>query len=192
MDAELLRGFRAGDPAAFTRLYREYAKEVQCALARRATVTKADLADVVQEVFLRVFSARVRAQYDGTRSFRPFLHVIARHVLWDWRRRQKREASTILIAGEHDARTGARNFDTPDALRFADAVDVYVSTLPEELRSVYTERFLHSRTQQDAASSLGISRQTLRTRERRLVEGLKAALRRSGLLSARARKTQCR
>lgn len=192
MDEALLRGFRAGDPEAFTRLYVEYAKEVQSSLARRATVTKADLADVVQEVFLRVFSARVRAQYDGTRSFRPFLHVIARHVLWDWTRRQKREASTILVAGENDPRTGARSFDAPDALQFVDAVDVYVSTLPEELRTVYVERFLHSRTQQDAARSLGISRQTLRTRERQLVEGLKAALRRSGLLSAPARRTRRR
>ena len=52
----------------------------------------------------------------------------------------------------------------------------YLNTLDPDLKRIYEERFWRGSTQQRAASSLGISRQTLRTREQRLLAGLRRKL----------------
>jgi hypothetical protein len=49
--------------------------------------------------------------------------------------------------------------------------------MPQELRGVYERRFVLSEPQQRAADALGISRQTLRTLENKLIDGLKRVLR---------------
>ena len=50
-----------------------------------------DLADLVQEVFMRAFSREGRQAYDGLRDYGPYLFAIARNVLVDWARVRGRE-----------------------------------------------------------------------------------------------------
>jgi len=78
---------------------------------------------------------------------------------------------------------------------FAPAVvavaDAYVQSLPDELRRIHHQRFVVGSPQRQAAEALGISRQTLRTLEKRLVIGLRRRLREAGMepLPAPAKKT---
>lgn len=134
------------------------------------------MADLVQETFARAFSQRARLAFDGLRDFGPYLATIARNLLVDWARRQGREIQTDSVAAQL-AQEDGDELDVP----WADAatiriVEDYLAGLPRELADVHRERYVHSRSQRDAAKILGISRQQLRTRENRLRDGLRRLL----------------
>jgi RNA polymerase sigma factor (sigma-70 family) len=181
MDRDLLMAFRAGTHDGLERIYVQYAGEVRRLLARHTKVADDDLADVVQEVFLRVFSPTVRTSYDEKRAFAPFLHAVARNVFVDWARRRKRERGQLLNVAQADLVPDPPVIESSQFGGLLETAERYVQALPPDLRAVYVERFLRSRTQEAAATSLGISRQTLRTRECRLIDGLRTLLRQSGV-----------
>jgi DNA-directed RNA polymerase specialized sigma24 family protein len=83
-DPELLRAYREGRREALERVYRHYVRIVERYLrafartARDATLREPDaIADLLQEVFVRAFSAGARKGYDGQRDFGPYLTTIA-------------------------------------------------------------------------------------------------------------------
>jgi RNA polymerase sigma factor (sigma-70 family) len=188
MDGELVRAFRRGDREALARVYQLHIDDVE-RLARRAllgmrSLSAANLADVVQEIFLRAFSENARASYDGLREYRPYLLMMARNVVADWARRAGREVPSAEVLDALDAGAGTAQAE-PDPPPFPPAtvslVAAYVQALPPELRAVHHRRFELAEPQREAAAALGISRQSLRTRERRLIVGLRRELRRAGL-----------
>jgi len=108
-DRVLLDGFRAGAPDALGRVYAEYVRKVERLLSAgfevRGRGTRVggacrqpqDLADLVQDVFLRAFSPQGRQAYDGLRDYGPYLFAIARNVLVDWARVLGREIPSPWI-----------------------------------------------------------------------------------------------
>jgi RNA polymerase sigma factor (sigma-70 family) len=191
MEGELARAFRRGDRDALTRVYHLYIADVErvvrIALIGVKAFSASNLADVVQEVFLRAFSQNGRTSYDGLREYRPYLLVIARNVVISWAQRTGREIPTGAIPENVDSRE--INAATGEGAVF-DPVSVsvaaqYVESLPAELRAVHHRRFVLAEPQREAAVGLGISRQNLRTLEKKLVTGLREALRRAGLDVAR-------
>jgi RNA polymerase sigma-70 factor (ECF subfamily) len=183
MDPGLLEAFRRGERAALERVYREHVEGVEAflrsRLARAGRLSPPILADLVQEVFMKAFAERARASYDGTRDYRPYLIALARNMLIDWLRRSRREVSEpreleALIDAEDGDPTAAELFP-PELVA---ATSRYLAALPPELKAVHERRFVNAEPQVSAAQALGISRQNLRTLERKLVQGLRRALRR--------------
>jgi DNA-directed RNA polymerase specialized sigma24 family protein len=60
-------------------------------------------------------------------------------------------------------------------------VEKYLAALPQDLREVHKLRHEECLSQEQAAEKLGVGRQKLRTLERRLREGLAAALDAAGI-----------
>ena len=60
-------------------------------------------------------------------------------------------------------------------------VEEYLGALSQDLREVHRLRHEECLSQEQAAEKLGVGRQTLRTLERRLQEGLEAALDAAGI-----------
>src|SRR5262252_5101847 len=101
--ADLLARFRAGDREALETVYRAYVDKVSEIVANGFRIAAtgsavpglgrrpADLADAVQEIFLKAFSRNARTAFDGSREFGPYLATIARNVLTDRARRSGRE-----------------------------------------------------------------------------------------------------
>ena len=186
----LLAGFRAGKPEALTAVYWEYVRKVEhllragFELRSQGTWIKGvggqpdDLDDLLQEVFARAFSEKGRRGYDGLRDYGPYLYAIARNVLIDRARAAGREIVVSLAELEAAVETGAETGDTPPwaAPATMKVVEEYLATLPRDLRMVHTLRYEEGRSQEQAAEKLGVGRQTLRTLERRLRDGLTAAL----------------
>jgi RNA polymerase sigma factor (sigma-70 family) len=183
MEKELLAGFRAGRREALERIYWEHVEAieslVQAGLRRSQQFSPANLADVVQEIFAKAFSKKARAAYDGERDYAPYLRRLARNTLVDWLRSRGRE-----LAGDFDlealAEAAQLSNDADTAVFPADLVAItrrFVHELAPELRGVHEHRFLAPKSQADAAAALGISRQTLRTLERRLLDGLRRQIR---------------
>lgn len=179
-----LRGFRAGQREIAEQVYWTYVDRVEGIVrygfhlaTSRQRVSGApisEIADIVQEVFARAFSESARLAYDGTRSYAPFLDTIARNVLIDWARRRGRSVELSVeeleSVPEPEPEVAWADEDTMREVR------AYLSTLSGDLRSVHEQRNVLGRSQADAATALGITRQRLRTLESRLREGLKRAL----------------
>jgi RNA polymerase sigma-70 factor (ECF subfamily) len=191
MDPDLLRSFKRGDPDALTRVYRlhfdDVARATRRGLMNLGCFSPANLSDVIQEVFVRAFSEMARASYDGLREYRAYLLTITRNVLFDWARRNLRErpdpdaASALetvftgLAAGDDD------QDESPFPPDLVSLAATYVQRLPAELGAVHQQRYVLAKPQREAAEALGISRQSLRTLEKRLVTGLRREIRRAAL-----------
>jgi RNA polymerase sigma-70 factor, ECF subfamily len=182
---ELLPAFRRGDRSALEAVYWAYVDRVERLIRggwRTATGEhvaapgSADVADLVQETFARAFTERARLAFDGLREFAPYLATIARNLLVDWARRRGREV-TADIGDLPSTSDPGPDEEQPwaDESTMKKVVD-YIEGLPSELREIHTQRYLHGRSQRDAATALGISRQQLRTREQRLRDGLRRVL----------------
>jgi RNA polymerase sigma-70 factor (ECF subfamily) len=196
-DRALLDRFRAGGPEALGAVYWEYVRKVERLLSagfevrgRGTRVAGAcrqpdDLADLVQEVFLRAFSEKGRRAYDGLRDYGPYLYAIARNVLVDWARVRGREIPAPWAELEAAVEVTPVIDDTPPwaTATTMRVVESYLSALPQDLREVHKLRHEEGLSQEQAAQRLGVGRQTLRTLERRLQDGLVAALDAAGILT---------
>lgn len=155
------------------------------ALARRAGHLPASaVCDLLQEVFLRAFSAQARQSYDGLRDFGAYLNAIARNCFLDGLRRQRREVPLALddlpaetasapVGGDHDPKVRS-------------VLRAYVDALPHDLRGVYQHRYVFGASQEAACEALGVTRRRLRTAEAHLRRGLKKALVSAGVFAAPA------
>ena len=141
-----------------------------------------EVADIVQEVFARSFSHSARASYDGERDFAPYLYAVARNVLADRARRVGRELPTawseLLRVREEDLTGNEDESAWADGATIA-AVRGYIEELDDSLKQLHEVRYVEGLSQREAAEKLGISRQTLRTLEGRLRDGLRQRLRQS-------------
>jgi len=196
----LLDGFRAGRPEALTTVYWEYVRRIEQLLSTgfdlRSQGTRIrgvggkphDLADLVQEVFARAFSEKGRRGYDGLRDYGPYLYAIARNILIDRSRAQGREITIPFARLEAaiDAQTEAPDPPPWAAPATMKVVEEYLAALPQDLREVHKLRYEEGHSQEQAAEKLGVGRQTLRTLEQRLRNGLAAALDRAEAKDASA------
>jgi RNA polymerase sigma factor (sigma-70 family) len=186
MNPALLESFRRGERAALESVYRTHVDAVERFLASRLgrarRFSAMNLADLVQEVFLRAFSPSARNSYDGARDYAPFLITVARNVLIDWLRRTAREVGApenpeALVDAAADDPAEDELFE-PELVA---ATRSYVEKLSPELREVHDRRFVKAEPQTSVAEALGISRQNLRTLEKKLVDGLRRELKRVSL-----------
>jgi len=192
--AELLTRFRRGDRDALEEVYRAYVDKVSkivrfgFRLPEGGTIVaglgwRADeVADIVQEVFARSFSHSARASYDGERDYAPYLYAVTRNVLTDRARRLGRELpmswSDLLRMHEEDLGANEEELSWADAATMA-AARAYIDGLGDDLKQVHEARYVQGLSQREAAEKIGISRQTLRTLEGRLRDGLRQRLQQS-------------
>src|SRR5882724_2428304 len=95
---DLLQAFRAGQREVVEQVYWAYVDRVErivrygfhsVPMQRHVSgVPASEVADLVQEVFVRAFRESARLSYDGLRDYAPFLGTIARNVLVDSARRR--------------------------------------------------------------------------------------------------------
>jgi RNA polymerase sigma factor (sigma-70 family) len=188
----LLGRFQDGDREALETVYRTYVAKIEdigrfgfrvpgtAAFAPGLARRPEDLADFVQEVFVKAFAEKARRSFDGKREYGPFLNAIARNVGIDWARRRGREVPTPWHELD-DARlepvaapeSGGETWGDEPTIA---VVKRYLATLDGDLRRVHDARFGRGLSQRDAAAELGIGRQVLRTLENRLRDGLRREL----------------
>lgn len=191
-DAALLAGFRRGERSALERVYWAYVDRVERILRFGVHLVKADapstrvsgapvdeIGDLVQETFARAFTEKTRLAYDGLRDYGPFLATIARNLLIDRARKLGRELPLDAInIDDEPAPEAEAPYAEPAVMQ---AVNEYLAQLPDELRAAHNQRYERGLSQEDAARALGISRQQIRTLEKRLREGLAAYMAARGL-----------
>lgn len=197
-DSSLLQRFRDGDRLTLDAVYRSYVgavtRTVTAALRRYGydgsghlwRRVASDLPDLVQEVFMRAFEPRTRHRFDGSRAYGPFLCQIARNVVVDFLRRKGRQVVTHPLAGvdapyeeppfSHDGHAGYEGEQRFADLNVMAVVARYVAQLSPELRRVHEALYVLGLSQREAAATLGLGRQVVRTLEARLRNELRSAL----------------
>jgi RNA polymerase sigma factor (sigma-70 family) len=198
-DPQRLRRFREGDPAVMEEVYWAYVDKVAgivrfgftapgSAARVPGVAGRADeAAELVQEIFARVFARSCRLGFDGLRDFGPYLFAIARNTLADWARRRGREVPSGWLES-----TAA---ELPDPLPEEEApwadpdtvalVQTYLKGLPPLERAVHEALYVKGLSQRTAAETLGLTRQKLRTLEGHLRTGLRKLIKRRALTSER-------
>lgn len=174
--ATLMTSAQGGNAEAYAALMQELAVRVrQIVRYRRAFLERADVEDLVQDVLLSVHA--VRATYDVTRPFIPWLLAITRNRLADAARRYARHGAhevavddlDVTFFGEH-TNTPVATYGDPDALRRA------IADLPAGQRSAIEMLKLREMSLKEAAVASGTSVGALKVATHRAMDALRRTL----------------
>ena len=176
--AGLMRSAQSGDSNAYAALMQELAVRVrQIVRHRRAFLEHADVEDLVQDVLLSVHA--VRATYDATRPFIPWLLAITRNRLADGARRYARHGAYEVAVDDLDVtffsertNTMTTTYGDPDALRQA------IAELPAGQRSAIEMLKLREMSLKEAAAASGSSVGALKVATHRAMDALRRKLKR--------------
>ena len=168
---------RDTDRSAFDEIFRRYSGIVM-AIMRRGYRSTEDARDLVQQTFLQVH--RARADFREGQPLKPWLLTIARNVLRDRIRYERRRPPGLPLEegfGGHMTRPEdgaehqvARNEDLKHAL----------ATLPRGLQDLLQARFFAQESYESIAARLSISKAAAKVRVHRAVAALRRVMTESG------------
>ncbi len=178
----LVECVRAGDPLAFEAIFRRYHREL-CAVAEGVVRSSAAAEDVVQDVFLAVWTGRERWQV--TVSVQAYLRRAVRNMALRHASRADVQRSRPLAetAAAGPAARGPTLVDpgpSPEqqleAAATAEEVARITATLPPRVREVYGLSRGEGLTHREIATRLGISPKTVELHLTRALAALRSAL----------------
>jgi RNA polymerase sigma factor (sigma-70 family) len=174
--ADLMAAAQAGDAPSYRMLLAVIAPMVRRIIRRRHPFLSAeDTEDLVQDVLLSVHM--VRATYDRSRPFLPWLVAITRHRVADAARRHVRKRTWEVAVDEYpetfeaaETNTGETEYGDAQALRQA------VATLPEGQRTAIELTKLNELSLKEAAGRSGMSIAALKVATYRAIRTLRGKL----------------
>lgn len=170
----LMQAAQAGDSAAYVELLREITPRVRAVVRRqRGFAGDAEVEDLVQDVLLSVHA--VRATYDPTRPFVPWLLAIVRNRLADGARRHARTSAREVSFDDVTFAEPEAN-DLIDETSDAAALHAAVRALPEGQRRAVELLKLEGRSLQEAAAISGTSVGALKVATHRAIATLRRTL----------------
>jgi RNA polymerase sigma-70 factor (ECF subfamily) len=173
--SQLMRAVQAGDAVAYTRLLEAIAPQIRRIVgARRHFAGEQEVEDLVQDVLLSVHA--VRATYDASRPFGPWLTAIIRNRLADGARRHARRAAEVSVDdldvtfADRTANTSSEPYRDPQALLHA------IRELPPGQRQAVELMKLKGLSLKEAAEATGSSVTSLKVATHRAMTSLRRAL----------------
>ena len=183
-DEELMAAYKAGNAGAFRILVERHHAPVYrfCLRAMRSPEAAADAA---QEIFLRVVKNAV--SWEPKAKFTTWVYTIARnHCIDEARKGRFRRTESLQETvgkdgeGEEKIERVASPLPQSDTLahgtRLRKAIDSALATLPEEQREVFLMREVSGLAFKDIADAVGVGENTVKSRMRYALTGLKKAL----------------
>jgi RNA polymerase sigma-70 factor (ECF subfamily) len=174
-DAELIRHWQDGDPAAFEALVRRWQQPVARFLTRLLGRTD-QVQDLCQEVFLRVFLARDRYRESGT--FSTWLYRIALNVARDAGRRRRHQPQSLC--GQEPVAAALPAEICCEQQELSEALSQAVAELPPPLREVLVLRHDEGMSFEQMARLLGVPATTLKSRFATALSRLRTRLQQLG------------
>ena len=178
--AELVSACLGGDESAFETLYAEHAPRVAAYLLRSGFAT-ADVQDLTQETFVRVFKS-LRTFNSRRGSFRIWLSMIARNVARRyWSRRKQADSFDPELVDDVFA-APVETDQSPEVLEEIQAVRDCADMLPDELSRIVHLRYVEGRTTRGIAAAMDMPEATVRLRLEQAREEIAECLRKKGIL----------
>src|SRR5438874_11968704 len=157
-DAELIRRWQRGETAAFEEIVRRWQQPIARFLARLAGRSDS-VADLCQEVFLRLYLARLRYRESG--AFSTWLYQIALNVARDAARRHRHEPQPLVNdepAKVLSAEAACEQRELTQVLELA------IAELSPPLREVLVLRHYEEMNFEEIARLLEVPASTLKSR----------------------------
>ena len=168
---EWVERIRAGDEPAFEALFRALAPGL-CALVTRYVGTRAVAEEIVQDLFLELWTRRAELSID--QSIAAYLFTAARNRALNHRKRERRIIDLAPSERPGDVDPTARGeAELLDALELQDAI----AQLPARCRLIFTLNRHQDLSYTEIASSLGLSVKTVETQMGRALRALRDRLR---------------
>lgn len=172
-ERELLARIRAGDAAAFERLFRQH-YEGMCSLAYMLIRSRDAAEDIVANVFRTLWKRRF--DWDPSGSARSYLLTATRNEAASWVRQLRRQAGIEQRAGREDTipALGAPTAAPDDALTAREihaAIEQASAALPAQCRAVFQLRWTEGLKHREIAERMGLS---LKTVEMHMTRALRA------------------
>lgn len=169
LDLQLIQRIQNGEQQAFTLLVRKYQNRVANILTRYVR-NNGDIADVTQEVFIKVYKSL--SSFRGDSAFYTWLYRIAVNTAKNYLTSQSRRPPAADIdameADSYDGSEALREADDPEGLLRSQQIKAVILTsieqLPAELKSAITLRELEGMSYEDIASIEGCPIGTVRSR----------------------------
>ncbi len=172
-DEELMTSVAAGSGPAFSELYRRYARRLEGFFVVR-TADAEQAADLVQELFLRLWSARRR--YEPGRAVTPWLFTLAYNLV---RNAWRHDGVVSAYAGEAGEDDGVEEESVTlrlDAATFDCALAEVLTTLQPDERVLFSLRFEEELALSDIAAVMSLPVGTVKSRLHRLTRKLQQKL----------------
>jgi RNA polymerase sigma-70 factor (ECF subfamily) len=193
-DEELLAAFQQGDAGAFERLLRRHRGPLFTFLLRMLG-DRERAEDLAQEAWLRVVKGA--AAWNERAKFKSWLYAIARNLCFDQSRRDRFRRTESLDAAAEDgeeAQPMGERIASPDAgpERAAASGELKpllvaaLLALPEEQREVFVLREQSGLGFKEIAEVVGVNENTVKSRMRYALEGLRKRLEQAGVTAAMA------
>lgn len=169
-------GFRLADADAFEQLFRMHASAL-CALAFRYVRSRDVAADVVQDVFLRLWSDR--AQWQVNRSIKAYLYVAVRNRALDLIKHDRVERRWV----ERTVRESPADDEAVPLFTESSKLDAVAGSLeqlladfPERRREAFLLRFRDGYSYADIARRMGTTTKTVENQISRALRRLRDVL----------------
>lgn len=184
-DEGLMLAYLRGDARAFRGLVTRHQDRVYHFILRQVRLPET-ANELVQETFLRV--VKNASSFRADARFTTWLYTIARNLCVDAQRRQKHRNTVALDAPlRRDEADGASLIemvkgdeqaqdDSLDDRRFSKALRAALQELPAEQREVFLLRELEGLKFREIADIVGIPENTVKSRMRYALEGLRLRL----------------
>jgi RNA polymerase sigma-70 factor (ECF subfamily) len=170
----LMRAAQAGDSTAYVELLRAITPRIRRIVTRQRGFAGAEeVEDLVQEVLLSIHA--VRATYDTSRPFMPWLLAIVRNRLADGARRYARTSGREVRFDDVTFSEPATNPDQ-DLSGDVEAVEAAVRALPAGQRQAIELLKLQELSLKEAAAASGSSVGALKVATHRAMTTLRKAL----------------
>ncbi|MFC8453922.1 RNA polymerase sigma factor [Kitasatospora sp. NPDC057223] len=169
----LIRQAQAGDPAAWTELYRTYRGPVLAYLWRR-TADRALAEDLTQDTFVRAMRCIGGYRWTGT-DIGAWFVTIARNLLVDHLKRRSTSRETV-VAAVADSDSGVRVEAAVLAALDAARVGVAMGTLTDAQRRALRLRYWDGLTSREIAVATGLRVGAVKTLTYRARGSLRRAL----------------
>jgi RNA polymerase sigma-70 factor (ECF subfamily) len=188
-DEKLMLAFKAGDARAFEQLVRRHRAAVfnfllrLCGQRQRAE-------DLLQETWLKVI--RCASTYEAKAKYTTWLYTIARNLCMDALRKESYRRADSLDApvgnGDDERSLGEQlpsESAAPDRaahnLAVQPLIERALASLPQEQREVFILREYHGTPFKEIAEVTGVPENTVKSRMRYALEGLRRSLDAMGL-----------
>jgi RNA polymerase sigma-70 factor (ECF subfamily) len=170
-DLDLIAAWKAGDQRAATRIVERHAP----ALARFASSVGArtDVDEVVQDTFVRAFGSL--DSFRAESSLRTWLFTIARRLLLDRRRSERRRGEQVEVK-EGDATTSFDALDAVVADEMQERMSAAVTRLSPTQREVFTLRVGEGMSYKEIADAAGTTEGAARVHYHNAMRAIKEFL----------------
>ena len=179
-DMNLINSFKRGQTGALARVFNLYYLPL-CYFAETLSGNKGESEDIVQDSFIKLW--KIHANFDSLQSIKAFLYVTTRNACFDYlkhtRRKNASHEELLYLAEEHEDYIQSRMIKAELLQRILEEVE----NLPPVRRKIFKMIYVEGLTNQEIASKLNITVDTVRVQKARSLDLIRMAFLKKKLLA---------